>query len=488
MNRKLQTARRALDRLEWEHDRALRAGADSTAYGLEPAIRDARWHVEDLEAAEANSTVRAARRTALLLDVVLGVVAVTVMAFSLRNIAEFAAGHGVVAPLPWLLAPMVDLALVGTLTADAFLSRNKITPGRWEAALRWFAGVGTLLLNDWDAVVTGAPGNVVAHTVPPLLLLLLAEAAPRYRRGAVAAVETVRSKVTTVHTAPPASAPVSAPEVVETGVADSGDDHEETAGHPASAPASETPSETAAGSAAEEADEDASVPPARTRPLPGAGRTVRPTRSDDELLAALRDLLTGAAGHCAACRTGRPRHRSPAAESAAGHALADPRPDPAAHPAHPAPGRRHPRRHRGRTRQEGHAVNNRRYQFDNPLPTQPDTGTTVPVVYRPQSLPAAYDATQERGQVVVQHIHQAPPDHTIQRVALGAGMGGGAIAAGVYFGPLLVASLASMAISLGAVALVLVAIAYGFVTVVRSIDGHHDAKTVRKALGRKGGR
>lgn len=132
-------------------------------------------------------------------------------------------------------------------------------------------------------------------------------------------------------------------------------------------------------------------------------------------------------------------------------------------------------------------MNNRRYQFDNPLPTRPDTGA-APVVYQPQPIPTAYDATQGGGQVVVQHIHQAAPDHTVQRLALGAGVGGGAVAAGVYFGPLLIASLASMAISLGAVALVLVAIAYGFITVVRSIDGHQDAKTARKALARKGGR
>lgn len=130
-------------------------------------------------------------------------------------------------------------------------------------------------------------------------------------------------------------------------------------------------------------------------------------------------------------------------------------------------------------------MSNRRYTFDNPQPITTDTGTAVPVVYQPQ---AVYDATQGQGRVVVQHIHQAPPDRTVQRLALGAGMGGGAVAAGVYFGPLLVASLASMAVSLGAVALVLVAIAYGFVTVVRSIDGHHDAKAARKTLNRKGGR
>lgn len=297
MNRKLQTARRVLDRLEWEHDRALRAGADATAYGLEPAIRDARWHVEDLEAAEANSTVRAAHRTALLLDVVLGVVAVTVMAFSLRNIAEFAAGHGVVAPLPWLLAPMVDLALVGTLTADAFLSRNKITPGRWEAALRWFAGVGTLLLNDWDAVVTGAPGNVVAHTVPPLLLLLLAEAAPRYRRGAVAAVETVRSEVTTVRTAPPVPASVGTGDTIPTVASGGANGIGEPAGHPAAAPADGNGSQAAAEPPVVGEDAQLPVPPTlRARTASGASRNARPVRTDDELLTALRDLRTGADG------------------------------------------------------------------------------------------------------------------------------------------------------------------------------------------------
>ncbi|WP_405743194.1 DUF6251 family protein [Streptomyces sp. NBC_01525] len=76
---------------------------------------------------------------------------------------------------------------------------------------------------------------------------------------------------------------------------------------------------------------------------------------------------------------------------------------------------------------------------------------------------------------IVQHIHQAPPDRTTQRIALGTGIGAGTVAAGVYFGPLLVAALSSMAISLAVVALVAVAAAWGVVTVVRSIGGD-DAK------------
>ncbi len=125
----------------------------------------------------------------------------------------------------------------------------------------------------------------------------------------------------------------------------------------------------------------------------------------------------------------------------------------------------------------------RRYTFDNPLPV-PTTPAAPPMVYQPQPLPAAYE--QQPQQIV--HIHQAPPDRTVARVALGAGTGAGMVAAGVYFGPLLVAALASMAASLGMLALVAVAGGWAVVHVVRSLDGHADAKAARRALPRKGGR
>jgi hypothetical protein len=193
MNRRVQAARRELERLEWEHARALRNEAHAMAFGLEPLIRDARWAVEDAQAAERSAPVRAARRTAALLDVVLAVVAGLVMAFSLGNIRLFALRHGVEPHIAWFLAPMVDLALIATLSADAFLSRNGQRPGGWAAALRWFAGLATLLLNTWDALTAGAPGDVTVHMVPPLLLVLLAEAAPHYRRGAAAVVAEARA-------------------------------------------------------------------------------------------------------------------------------------------------------------------------------------------------------------------------------------------------------------------------------------------------------
>jgi membrane protein implicated in regulation of membrane protease activity len=90
---------------------------------------------------------------------------------------------------------------------------------------------------------------------------------------------------------------------------------------------------------------------------------------------------------------------------------------------------------------------------------------------------------QQPQQIV--HIHEAAaPDRTIQRVALGSGMGAGAVAAGVYFGPLLVAALASMAITLAVLALVVAVSAWAVVAVVRSVGGT-DGKAAAKAVRRR---
>ncbi|MET8557633.1 DUF6251 family protein [Streptomyces sp. NPDC004959] len=122
----------------------------------------------------------------------------------------------------------------------------------------------------------------------------------------------------------------------------------------------------------------------------------------------------------------------------------------------------------------------RRYRFDNAAPT-PTAHRTAPLPIprtsedtTPAPLPVVDDGTR----VVVQHIHQAPPDRTVQRLAVGAGMGGGALAAGVYFGPLLVAALTSIALSLAVVALVVVAVAWGLSTATRSL--RHDKPTIRR--------
>ncbi|MGY3851225.1 DUF6251 family protein [Streptomyces hydrogenans] len=87
-------------------------------------------------------------------------------------------------------------------------------------------------------------------------------------------------------------------------------------------------------------------------------------------------------------------------------------------------------------------------------------------------------------QVVHQHIHHAPPDRTVQRIALGSGIGAGTVAAGVYFGPLLVGALTAIAANLALLAFLAAVMAWGVVSVVKSIggtDGANAAKNVGKA-------
>ncbi|MFJ3784464.1 DUF6251 family protein [Streptomyces sp. NPDC090093] len=92
-------------------------------------------------------------------------------------------------------------------------------------------------------------------------------------------------------------------------------------------------------------------------------------------------------------------------------------------------------------------------------------------------------------QVVHQHIHQAPPDRTVQRIALGSGIGAGTVAAGVYFGPLLVGALTAIAANLALLAFLATVLTWGVVTVVKSIggpEGQAAAKSIGKARrGRK---
>ncbi|WP_328399643.1 DUF6251 family protein [Streptomyces sp. NBC_00390] len=91
-------------------------------------------------------------------------------------------------------------------------------------------------------------------------------------------------------------------------------------------------------------------------------------------------------------------------------------------------------------------------------------------------------------QVVHQHVHHAPPDRTVQRIALGSGVGAGAVAAGVYFGPLLVGVLTAMAANLALLALIASVCAWGVVTVVKSVggaDGKAAAKNIAKARRRR---
>lgn len=97
----------------------------------------------------------------------------------------------------------------------------------------------------------------------------------------------------------------------------------------------------------------------------------------------------------------------------------------------------------------------------------------------PHTLPAP----QAPPPVVHQHIHHAPPDRTVQRLALGSGVGAGAVAAGVYFGPLLVGVLTAIAANLAILAFLAVAMVWGVTTLVKSTGG--TSKSRGRALQRR---
>ncbi|MGW2582366.1 DUF6251 family protein [Streptomyces virginiae] len=127
----------------------------------------------------------------------------------------------------------------------------------------------------------------------------------------------------------------------------------------------------------------------------------------------------------------------------------------------------------------------------NHLPELPQHASVVRLpdgthVYAdPATLPAAYTGPQ----VLHQHIHQAPPDRTVQRIALGSGVGAGAVAAGVYFGPLFVGVLTAIAANIAMLAFLALILAWGVHTVVKSIgspSGTQAVENVRKARRRRG--
>lgn len=69
------------------------------------------------------------------------------------------------------------------------------------------------------------------------------------------------------------------------------------------------------------------------------------------------------------------------------------------------------------------------------------------------------------------HIHQAPPDRTVQRLALGAGIGGGALVAAVFVGPMLVVLVQSLVLGIISLTVALAVAGWVVHTLVAAISG-----------------
>lgn len=103
---------------------------------------------------------------------VLVAVAVVALVFTASNVTMFAITHHVSPWIAWLLDPMVAVALGAVLIFDGRLSEYGLYPSGWAAVLRWFAGVGTWVMNCWSSLWPAGTGFGIPRDVDPAGLVL----------------------------------------------------------------------------------------------------------------------------------------------------------------------------------------------------------------------------------------------------------------------------------------------------------------------------
>jgi hypothetical protein len=113
---------------------------------------------------------RFTRRT---VTVVMAVIAALAFVFSFGNVWALALRLGVPRPIAPLIAPMVDLSVVGLLVALRFLALRGVSNVELRAGTRLLhlCGLLTLALNIAEPLLAGHYGRACLDTVAPLLLL-----------------------------------------------------------------------------------------------------------------------------------------------------------------------------------------------------------------------------------------------------------------------------------------------------------------------------
>ncbi|WP_432198619.1 DUF2637 domain-containing protein [Streptomyces sp. bgisy027] len=125
------------------------------------------------------------RITQRTVTVVMGIIAALAFVFSFGNVWALALRLGVPAPIAPLIAPMVDLSVVGLLVGLRYLSLRGVPPEQMKAATRLmhFSGLLTLALNIAEPVVAGHYGRAAIDAVAPLLLLGWGAVGPQLLRS-----------------------------------------------------------------------------------------------------------------------------------------------------------------------------------------------------------------------------------------------------------------------------------------------------------------
>jgi hypothetical protein len=125
------------------------------------------------------------RITQRTITAVMIVIAALAFVFSFGNVWSLALRLGVPTPIAPLIAPMVDLSVVGLLVALRYLSLRGLPAEQMTAATRLmhFSGLLTLALNVSEPIVAEHYGRAAVDAVAPLLLLGWGAVGPQLLRA-----------------------------------------------------------------------------------------------------------------------------------------------------------------------------------------------------------------------------------------------------------------------------------------------------------------
>lgn len=124
------------------------------------------------------------RLTQRTVTVVMAVIALLAFVFSFGNVWALALRLGVPRPVAPLIAPMVDLSVIGLLVGLRLLSLRGVPQEELTAATRLMhlCGLLTLALNVAEPLVAGHYGRAAVDAVAPLLLLGWGQVGPQFLR------------------------------------------------------------------------------------------------------------------------------------------------------------------------------------------------------------------------------------------------------------------------------------------------------------------
>ena len=145
------------------------------------------------------------------------------LCFTMTNVQTFAAAGAAVGSLAWcaawLLDPMVSLVLLAVLRAEQVTTRHHVSTGAWPRVAKWALLSATYVMNTWTAWATGSTSGVVLHSVPPLVVVIAAEAVTDLQYALTECVHRAHTTATerAQHTAQAARAEQAQRPVVNTG-------------------------------------------------------------------------------------------------------------------------------------------------------------------------------------------------------------------------------------------------------------------------------